>query len=1494
MAVLAGSLCPAAANADDENRLTVAVAAFTNSSTDSSYDALGEGIADMLVTDLSVSPDLAFVERERLAEITAELKLSRTRLIDKESALKMGKLLGAELVLTGAITSIKPQMRIDARLISVETGEVMATAKAEGPSDEFFKLEAQLAEKLLVTFGASVSPLQRMKIAKTPTRNLQAMTEYSRGLAAVDRGDRKAAGEAWKRALDTDPGFEKARRKLAELDKRIRALERAGGLILAPRTAVDFWTNHRIHLERDEVSQAMTALDAALKLQPGALDLLTHALTHQRPVKNVKGVDPLVVEVLRHMLNRQGAKALRASQRLRQSRPDDALSAILRTRALAPTLNPEPTAMERSEEWKLLHWLNSEGARKALRACFANPVERTEALSRVRKRLDYYHAEPEGLQIRRKQLVSPPVTGALLHGRRPKPDELAVRSGPRTIWLEIRIAEPHVADAEATLASGGKAKLEWLMNLAGDEATLLVGKYPREEYRPGIHNLQIRFKDRKGNPAETSITLAHPSAVRHPTMHPNELTPFGERLARKYYAIGAVLEPFSDKPKSGSWLVDAVAGVWSRPVAALSVIGFPVLNGNCLPGPMAHGRGFRRRDLEKRLEEWGFERALACRETEKGKISLAGMVRHYREFGGEEPRYVTASESLARELGLHLPRLAHEPAENLLPLVNAGEYVQAVDLYLDLKMGSLLSLGNGGFSYAALLAVARRTGHRYADMRKFREHLPQGSQEAAFVADLAAFADERLDFALLWERADKLDEEGGWTHRTSAAAVAGLADPDWSSGQSRREKIALVAKHLTPTTLASRIVAALDRARTFEILPEQVRIDPDRGNAFYIDRTEVTADDYAACIETGNCTRSDFSCGRGEAKREGLNLWPGLAPGCLPITPNPYPATLLTKRHAEDYCTWRGGSLPTAEQWRNAAKGAPGVKDGADNVLDSVMCRFRLGYPWWDAHKCAAAADKVPFDGYLWLAPVGVHTAGRTPSGLENMLGNAREWVLDGDNQAAGCSFSVAPGEPERQSCGELVAEVETPGAMDVGFRCTYEKLPKEPALNQAKREGPPRLDRPKISWKRIPGGSFVMGEKQPPATVDIEASSRDVKRFAKMVGGVTQENIATLFKRLNKMGLKGELNSAHIRELFARGRWAELSQEETLELFLSALKSERPDNLQRLNLGVNISRRGSDKADPTTTERYQAVLDAMPGALKKNLVWQRLKKPDNWARKGRLSCMERTLDECADPTPVDPGGYGLMVSSIKPTEVTLDSFLMMRTEVTQEMFMQVMGYNPSAFRCPDCPVEQVSWDEADQFCRKVDARLPTETEWEYAARGKGGGERYGPIDDVAWYFATSGLRLRRAGKKEPNGYGLHDMLGGVWEWVADVYMEASSLKSYRSLDLKELEQGWCVRASSTRPAAEQNLERLPWEEEKSGTRRACFDSEEEARRALEKAVTVNPQGPGVPDKADEKEPLRVLRGGSWGSDPRVVTSIMRIGFGQTGTAPFYGFRCAR
>ena len=183
------------------------------------------------------------------------------------------------------------------------------------------------------------------------------------------------------------------------------------------------------------------------------------------------------------------------------------------------------------------------------------------------------------------------------------------------------------------------------------------------------------------------------------------------------------------------------------------------------------------------------------------------------------------------------------------------------------------------------------------------------------------------------------------------------------------------------------------------------------------------------------------------------------------------------------------------------------------------------------------------------------------------------------------------------------------------------------------------------------------------------------------------------------------------------------------------------------------------------------------------------------------------TFTNAANETFTLPNGVKLEMVKVEPGRFTMSkrdgenesdevahsktltkTFYIGKYEVTQAQYEAVMGNNPSNFKGSNRPVESVSWREAMSFCEKMNQyapngwkfTLPTETQWEFAARGgnKSKGYKYSGsdnLDDVGWYDSNSGRTTHEVGGKTPNELGLYDMSGNVWEWCLDNYESKSN-----------------------------------------------------------------------------------------------------------------------
>jgi tetratricopeptide (TPR) repeat protein len=213
------------------NARTVAVLPLRFSGADSTLVPLERGVAELLVTDLSRSPQLTIVERERMQALIDEMALSRQQAGDPSTTLRAGRLMRAGRVVSGQITQLPSRrLSINSAVVDVPTTRAVGTAQGDDQLDALFALEKRIAFQLFDALGVTLTPAQRAAVEERPTRSLAAFLAYSNGLAAEDRGDLAQASRHYAEAVRIDPAF-----RLAQ-DRQQRADAAREGQAVTPQT----------------------------------------------------------------------------------------------------------------------------------------------------------------------------------------------------------------------------------------------------------------------------------------------------------------------------------------------------------------------------------------------------------------------------------------------------------------------------------------------------------------------------------------------------------------------------------------------------------------------------------------------------------------------------------------------------------------------------------------------------------------------------------------------------------------------------------------------------------------------------------------------------------------------------------------------------------------------------------------------------------------------------------------------------------------------------------------------------------------------------------------------------------------------------------------------------------------------------------------------------------------------------------------------------------
>ena len=218
-------LLGALASAAETPARVLAVSYFDINATDPELQVLKKGMADMVMSDMANVQGLRVVEREKLNEILAELKLAKSPFIDPRQAVKLGKGLSATHLLTGAITVVDKTMRLEARLIDVQTGESIGSRKVEGAREEFFALEKELVDLLIEALTLKPTLKEKAALRKSQTESYPAFKSYSMGLDRSDRKDDQGARQAFDEARKADPNYAAVKAALDHLGRAVKGIE---------------------------------------------------------------------------------------------------------------------------------------------------------------------------------------------------------------------------------------------------------------------------------------------------------------------------------------------------------------------------------------------------------------------------------------------------------------------------------------------------------------------------------------------------------------------------------------------------------------------------------------------------------------------------------------------------------------------------------------------------------------------------------------------------------------------------------------------------------------------------------------------------------------------------------------------------------------------------------------------------------------------------------------------------------------------------------------------------------------------------------------------------------------------------------------------------------------------------------------------------------------------------------------------------------------------
>ena len=214
----------ASSAAAQDTRPGIAVLPFENGGSygqdKENFEALQKGIPAMLISELSKNPGARLVDRSQTQEILKEQDLGKDGRVDANTAAKVGKIVGARYVIMGSFIDFYGKFRVDARIVNVETSEIMKVVTND-PSlqkrEDLFKIIQSVSDKIMADTKLPPLPTDVAKAAKSRVVPTEALTYYSRALLYQDRGDNAKAAEYYKRAIDVFPDYAEAQEGLKKV-----------------------------------------------------------------------------------------------------------------------------------------------------------------------------------------------------------------------------------------------------------------------------------------------------------------------------------------------------------------------------------------------------------------------------------------------------------------------------------------------------------------------------------------------------------------------------------------------------------------------------------------------------------------------------------------------------------------------------------------------------------------------------------------------------------------------------------------------------------------------------------------------------------------------------------------------------------------------------------------------------------------------------------------------------------------------------------------------------------------------------------------------------------------------------------------------------------------------------------------------------------------------------------------------------------------------------